>query len=191
MPDDHATYHPVDTLASTASTTMQTALCGAMIAGVQNTLRKQNVGAMGIFTKSGGVIALYAGVGAVYQFSRDSAANLRGKDDAYNEAIGGFLGGIGVGLARRSIPFMLGMGVVTATTMSAWRYTSGMRGPNPTKAFDGDEVERKETLKMQRRQPYQETIDQLGEGRGIYGPGYAERRRERLLQKYGVDVSQA
>ena len=32
---------------------------GAVIAGVQNTLRKQNVGAMGILTRSGGIIALF------------------------------------------------------------------------------------------------------------------------------------
>ena len=43
-----------------------------------------------------------AGVGALYQFSRDSAANLRRKEDAYNEAIGGFLGGSVLGLASMS-----------------------------------------------------------------------------------------
>jgi hypothetical protein len=59
MADQHATFHPRDALANTTSTTLQTATAGAIIAGVQNTLRKQNVGAMGIFTRSGGIIALY------------------------------------------------------------------------------------------------------------------------------------
>jgi hypothetical protein len=38
---------------------LSTGIVGAVIAGVQNTLRKQNVGAMGILTRSGGVIALF------------------------------------------------------------------------------------------------------------------------------------
>ena len=59
MADQHATFHPRDTLSNTASTTLQTTAIGAIVAGVQNTLRKQNVGAMGILTRSGGVIALY------------------------------------------------------------------------------------------------------------------------------------
>lgn len=53
------TYHPRDTLANTANTTLQLSIAGAVVAGVQNTLRKQNVGAMGIVTRSGGIIALF------------------------------------------------------------------------------------------------------------------------------------
>jgi hypothetical protein len=53
------TYHPRDTLANTANTTLQLSVAGAVVAGVQNTLRKQNVGAMGIITRSGGIIALF------------------------------------------------------------------------------------------------------------------------------------
>jgi hypothetical protein len=53
---------------------------------------------------------------------------------------------------------------------------------------DDGEVERREELKKVRRRPLSETLQQLGEGRGIYGPGYEERRRQRLLEKYGIDV---
>ena len=67
-----------------------------------------------------------------------------------------------------------------------------------------DNFERKQRLRTERRRPIQETLEELGEGRGIsrnigserfangcagiYGPGYAERRRERLKQRYGIDV---
>lgn len=40
-------------------------------------------------------------VGGVYAFSRAAAANLREKDDHWNEAIGGFLGGSILGLRSR------------------------------------------------------------------------------------------
>jgi hypothetical protein len=58
---DEPTFLPRDALSNTASTTLQTTAVGAIVAGVQNTLRKQNVGAMGIITRSGGIIALYGG----------------------------------------------------------------------------------------------------------------------------------
>ncbi|KAF2800789.1 hypothetical protein K505DRAFT_320176 [Melanomma pulvis-pyrius CBS 109.77] len=183
-------YIPQDTLSNTGASMLQTTAAGAIFAGVQNTLRKQNVGAMGIITRSGHIIAIYAGVGAAYQFTRDSAANLRRKEDAYNEALGGFAGGAVVGLAKRSIPFMLGMGTCTAAAMFGFRYTNGFTGYK-NKNSEVDEVEAREAVKKLYRQPLQETIEQLGEGRGIYAPGYEERRRERLLAKYGVDVGAA
>lgn len=68
-----------------------------------------------------------------------------------------------------------------------------------------DEYERKEALRKNRRRPIQETLDQLGEGRGrpslqdlqestllimvgVYGPGYRERRADRIKSHYGIDV---
>ncbi|KAF2033265.1 hypothetical protein EK21DRAFT_98282 [Setomelanomma holmii] len=184
------TFHPRDALANTASTSLQLTAIGAVIAGVQNTLRKQNVGAMGIITRSGGIIALFGGVGAAYQFTKDATSNLRQKDDCYSEAVAGFVAGAGIGIARRSLPFMLGAGVGTSVVLTAWRYTNGIRGTS-TIELDEEEVERREALKKLRRRPLSETIEQLGEGRGIYAPGYEERRRQRLLEKYGVDVKAA
>jgi hypothetical protein len=52
-------FQPRDTLANTASVTVQTTFGGAILAGAQNALRKQNVGASGIFTHSGMVIATF------------------------------------------------------------------------------------------------------------------------------------
>ncbi|KAH7393974.1 hypothetical protein DE146DRAFT_660427 [Phaeosphaeria sp. MPI-PUGE-AT-0046c] len=190
MADQTPSYHPVDALANTASSTLQTTAVGAVIAGVQNTLRKQNVGVMGIVTRSGGIIALFAGVGATYQFTKDASANLRQKDDCYNEFLAGFLGGCGMGVYRRSLPFMLGAGAATATVMTAFRYTSGLRGYEDAN-LDDEEVERREAAKKARRRPLSETIEQLGEGRGIYAPGYEERRRQRLMDRYGIDVKAA
>ncbi|PVI06944.1 hypothetical protein DM02DRAFT_513559 [Periconia macrospinosa] len=190
MAAPHESFHPRDTIANTLETTAKMTVAGLLIAGVQNTMRKTNVGPMGIVTRSGGVIALFAGVGASYQFTLDAAANLRQKDDTYNDAIAGFAAGVALGIPRRSMPFVLGAGVCGSTVMAAYRYTNGLKGYD-VEETDEDEVERKENLRKQRRRPLQETLDQLGEGRGIYGPGYEERRRERLLKKYGIDVKEA
>ena len=49
-------------------------------------------------------------MGGAYEFFKTAAANLRKKNDTYNEAIGGFFGGSIAGLRC-----MLGLVVVTAT----------------------------------------------------------------------------
>ena len=99
---------------------------------------------------------------------------------------------------------MLGAGATFSTVMATYRYTNGLQGYGMLRPDDDEEVERKEAQKKLRRRPLLETIEQLGEGRGrffpsvaienrltipgIYAPGYEERRRQRLLEKYGVDV---
>lgn len=187
MAHAEASYHPKDTIANTTGTALQTAFFGALVSGVQSTLSKRNVGAMGIITHSGGLIALFTAAGAGYQFTKDASANLRQKDDAYNSAIGGFVAGNMVGIYKRSLPFMVGGGLAFAIIQSAVTYTTGIK-PTNVAYGDDEEVERREELRKMRRRPLEETIEQLGEGRGIYAPGYDERRRERLLAKYGVDV---
>ena len=101
---------------------------------------------------------------------------------------------------------MLGAGASVAVVMSAYSYSKGLTGHTGAHLEDDDEVDRKEALKKLRRRPLSETIEELGEGRGrfqahlanqleliligIYAPGYEERRRQRLLQKYGIDVGE-
>jgi len=63
------------------------------------------------------------------------------------------------------MPHVLGYGAMLAVVLGAFDYTGGVlsgysRDPNE------DEYERKEKLRKNRRRPIQETIDELGEGRG-------------------------
>ena len=97
---------------------------------------------------------------------------------------------------------MLGFGAGLAILQGAFDYTGGKfsgfdKDPNV------DEYERKEALRMNKRRPIQETLEELGEGRGepsvqvarslvslmkvgIYGPGYRERRADRIKENYGI-----
>ncbi|KAF4637935.1 hypothetical protein G7Y89_g165 [Cudoniella acicularis] len=126
-------------------------------------------------------------IGGAFEFTRNASANLREKDDSINPAIGGFLAGAVMGLRSGSTPAVLGYGALTAVVMGAYDYTGGtLRGGAKDKEMD--EFERKQELRKNRRIPMEETISQLGEGRGIYGPGYEERRQQRIKEKYGIDV---
>jgi hypothetical protein len=71
--------------------------------------------------------------------------------------------------------------------MAVFSYTGGYFGYK-TKDPDEDVISKKEYYRRNRRRPVEETLSELGEGRGIYGPGYVERRAQRIKAKYGVDV---
>lgn len=105
----------------------------------------------------------------------------------------------------RSGPAVFGYGAALGIVLGAFNYTGGaltgyVRDPGV------DEVERKEYMRKNRRRPLEDTVTELGEGRGmkqeahrmflcmltlvsgIYAPGYAERRAQRLKENYGIEV---
>ncbi|PQE14494.1 tubulin binding cofactor c protein [Rutstroemia sp. NJR-2017a BBW] len=126
-------------------------------------------------------------MGGTYEFTKNASANLREKDDSYNEAIGGFLAGSVLGLRFGTTPAVLGFGALTGVVLSAFSYTGGtLAGFRQDHTLD--EFERKEFLRKNRRVPIEQTVAELGEGRGIYGSGYDERRRERIKERYGIDM---
>ncbi|MCJ1246542.1 hypothetical protein MMC30_003750 [Trapelia coarctata] len=188
MASQERLYQPKDAVTAGIKSTMITGSAGAMVSAIQNTLTKQNVSAWGVVTRTGGTIAVFAAMGGAYEFTKLASANLREKDDSWNTAIGGFLAGGVLGLRFRNLPAVLGYGAALAVLLGTFDYTGGvLTGYEKDPSID--EYERKEYLRKNRRRPIQETIEELGEGRGIYGPGYEERRRERIRQKYGIDVA--
>lgn len=56
--DDDA-YHPKDALGGAVRATGITGTAGLFVATIQNTLTKQNVGAMAVFTRFGGTITTF------------------------------------------------------------------------------------------------------------------------------------
>ena len=62
-------------------------------------------------------------------------------------------------------PAVLGFGAMTAIVMGAYDYGGGAL-TGYKKDRDVDEFERKEQLRKNRRRPLEETISELGEGRG-------------------------
>ncbi|KAL8935203.1 MAG: hypothetical protein Q9211_004822 [Gyalolechia sp. 1 TL-2023] len=157
-------YQPKDAISASARTTMILGGAGLFLSAVENSLTRQNVTGWGVFTRTGGTIAMFAAIGGTFGFVRTAAANLREKDDAYNPAIAGFFAGGIVGLRMRSFPAVLGFGAVLAIIQGTHEYTGGKlsgyeRDPSV------DEYERKEQLRRNRRRPIEETLQELGEGR--------------------------
>ncbi|KAK9600154.1 hypothetical protein V6Z92_000244 [Aspergillus fumigatus] len=185
--DEHYHYHPKDTISAAMKTTMLTGAVGLFASAVQNTLTRKNVGPWGVFVRSGGTIGVFAAMGGTYEFVKNASANLREKDDHYNVALGGFFSGAILGLRARTFPALLGYGAALATAMGTFEFTGGTLWGKKAQS-DLDEFDRRTQVRKAYRTPAEQTFAELGEGRGIYGPGYAERRAERLKETYGIEV---
>ena len=59
MSSQDDSYHPQDAVGQTLPATMIAGTAGLLASAVKNTLTKENVGPMGIFTRTGGHIALF------------------------------------------------------------------------------------------------------------------------------------
>ncbi|KAH6847264.1 hypothetical protein B0I37DRAFT_354030 [Chaetomium sp. MPI-CAGE-AT-0009] len=183
--DDH--YHPKDTIHLSIYQGMVFGGVGLLFAAARNSLAKTNVGPWTTFTKHGGLVATFAVTGTAFEFTRCASANLREKDDHWNHAIGGLVAGAALGLRTGRMPRIIGFGVMTAVATGAWEYTGGKLKGYLNRPEE-DEYARKEMLRKTRRRPIEETLANIGEGRGIKPPGYEERRRERLKEKYGIEI---
>lgn len=65
-----------------------------------------------------------------------------------------------------SLPAVLGYGTLAAVLLGAFDYTGGsLKGWNRDENVD--EFDRKEFLRKNRRRPIEETISDVGEGRGM------------------------
>lgn len=65
----------------------------------------------------------------------------------------------------RTFPAVLGLGAGLAVAVAVFDYTGGSLS-GWKRDLERDEYEHKEMLRTTRRRPLQETLDQLGEGRG-------------------------
>lgn len=186
--DDH--YHPQDALSGGVKAGLITGGAGLLFAAVKNQQAKKQYGAWGVFTRGGTIIGTFAAAGTAFEFTRAASANLREKNDHYNHAIAGFVSGSVVGLHTGRMPRVLGIGALFSVIFAAYDFLGGsLRGNDRTLQEERDEFDRKEFLRKNRRRPVEETLAEVGEGRSIRPPGYEERRRLRLKEKYGLDIN--
>jgi hypothetical protein len=113
------------------------------------------------------------------------------------------------------MPSVLGNGVLLGVALAGAQYTGGAVFSQRSDP-DEDKFVTKEEVRRRFRRPVNEMINEIGEGRGnssllswalytyspsyisrpyanristgIYGPGYDERRKNRLKEAYGIDV---
>ncbi|KLU85061.1 hypothetical protein MAPG_04093 [Magnaporthiopsis poae ATCC 64411] len=181
-------YHPQDAVKKGVTAALTYGGVGLFAASIQSALQRQPVGSMAAFTRFGGNIGTFALVGGVFEFSKTASANLRQKQDHYNTAIGGFLGGSILGMRSMRMPMILGYGAGVSLIVATFDYTgSSLSGWGRDPKEDG--YDRKEAVRKNRRRPVEETIAEIGEISGIKPPGYEERRRQRLKEKYGVEIN--
>ncbi|RMZ91870.1 hypothetical protein DV736_g912, partial [Chaetothyriales sp. CBS 134916] len=188
--DESPIYTPKDAIALALRSGAVTGSGGLLISAVQNTLQRQNVGALGVVSRFGGTTAMFAVVGVAYGFTSAAASNLRQKDDFWDQVYGGATAGFLLGLRNRSMASALGTSLMFGSVMGVVAYTGGSIFGARANEPQANNVEYKEELRRRSRRPINELVNEIGEGRGIYAPGYEERRRLRIKEAYGIDVAE-
>ncbi|KAH6891038.1 hypothetical protein B0T10DRAFT_560308 [Thelonectria olida] len=184
--DGEQVYQPFDTLNDAAKAGLVGGASGLFIASIRNALAKRNIGALSVFTRGAPIIGLATAAPTAYVFFSRSFMNLREKDDAWGPAFGGFMMGAVLGLPSRRMPVVVGLGSGIAAFQGLFYYLGGRYD---TFRKEEDEFARKETIRRTTRVPIEQTVSEIGEGRGIQPSGYDERRAERLKEKYGVEIN--
>ncbi|KPM34229.1 hypothetical protein AK830_g12338 [Neonectria ditissima] len=179
-------FQPYDTLSDTAKAGVVGGASGLFIASIRNALSKRNVGALSVFTRGAPIIGLATAAPAAYVFFSRSSMNLREQDDPWSAAFGGFMMGAVLGMPSRRMPVVVGLGSGIGFFQGMFFYLGG-RYDSFKK--EEDEFARKEIIRRTTRLPVEQTVSEIGEGRGIRPPGYEERRAERLKEKYGFEVN--
>ncbi|EFY89286.1 hypothetical protein J3458_018782 [Metarhizium acridum] len=179
-------YAPHDVLDETAKTAVVGLGGGFFLAAIRNAMSKRNLGALGVFTRGAPIIGICAAGPAAYAFFSRTMMNLREKEDAWSAAFGGFMCGGVLGLPSRRMPVVVGLGSAVGAIQGALYFLGG-RIDSFKK--ESDEFERKERVRRTTRLPVEQTVAEIGEGRGIQPPGYEERRRERIKDTYGFEVN--
>ncbi|KAL0581598.1 hypothetical protein V5O48_000414 [Marasmius crinis-equi] len=97
-------FEPKHTLERTSVWALKTGAVGLVYSTLQNALGQHSSGAAGVFTRTGGTITFFAGMGAAFAFTEAFVANQRHTDDALNAAAGGCAAGFLAGIRARSLP---------------------------------------------------------------------------------------
>ncbi|KFH40928.1 NADH-ubiquinone oxidoreductase 21.3 kDa subunit-like protein [Hapsidospora chrysogenum ATCC 11550] len=179
-------YVPHDVLDETTKAAVTGLLFGAFVGGVRNAMSRQNLGVSGYFIKQAPLIGLVAASSTTYVFVRGVTLNLLERDDAWGGALGGFAAGSVLGLPFRRFPPMLACGAGFGILQGAFELFGGRL--DSIRESD-DEFHDKEVIRRTTRIPVEQTVAEIGEGRGIQPPGYEERRRQRIKEKYGFDIN--
>ena len=106
---------------------------------------------------------------------------------------------------ERSMAAVIGSGAAASVLMAVAFYTSQSYISSQQEAEEQKFV-RKDEIRKRFRRPLNETVNEIGEGRGkcltviacritdswlgIYPPGYDERRKERIKARYGIEVQE-
>ncbi|KAI9230561.1 MAG: hypothetical protein DHS80DRAFT_1467, partial [Piptocephalis tieghemiana] len=81
---------------------------GLFVSALQNSYYRHNHGAWGVFTRSGGTIAAFTMIGAVFAATECLVAKARGKRDPLVSGAAGCAAGLATGLRSRNFGLMCG-----------------------------------------------------------------------------------
>ncbi|KAK7204318.1 hypothetical protein BZA70DRAFT_280483 [Myxozyma melibiosi] len=167
----YPTYEPRDAIATSAALAVPCLGAGlamtAALERIQTPKAKMTESAIRIAKNTGYI----ASVAALYQFVEIASANLRETEDGWNKFYGGLAGGALIGLKKGTMTSTIWTSLVLGSALGLAGWAGGLfsapleNGPAP----EGSPYDQKkgDFFSIRYRAPLSETIDKLGEGRGI------------------------
>ena len=108
-------------------------------------------------------------------------------------------------VSERTMTAVIGNGMAMAAIIAVMAYTADTIVRTPDEA-QAERQARKEEVRKRFRRPINELVNEVGEGRGtpsslgplryadhspgIYPPGYDERRKQRMKERYGIEIQE-
>ncbi|CDH55075.1 hypothetical protein RO3G_06554 [Lichtheimia corymbifera JMRC:FSU:9682] len=117
-----------DCLYNAGKTTVISGSLGLVVSAMQNTVQKHTEGAKGVFTRTGGTIALFAAMGGIFSLTECASKNIRGESDPLNAGIAGCAAGLVAGLKTHSIAKMCAACAGVGATMYAYEASGEFKG---------------------------------------------------------------
>ncbi|BFZ56887.1 hypothetical protein PYCC9005_003937 [Savitreella phatthalungensis] len=155
-------YASKDAVTLGFNATGRSAVVGFAASAVQNVLAKHNKGALGVFTRSGGTIAMFGAMGGGYSFVSAASSNLREKDDAWNAFNGGAAAGAVIGLFKRTMPAFFGFSAGTAVLMGLFAWAgSSLGGIYSYMSPEEQEAWKKSFFSTEQRRPKSQILQEL------------------------------
>lgn len=166
-------YHALDTIGMTTENTMIGIGAGIVAAAAKNSLATGPRNISTLFSKSGGVISIFAGTSFAYTFAYSAVSNLREREDGWSHMWAGAATGALLGARTKRIPAFFGWTVLcgavgglfgwTGARFNADRKASLEESPKGFVQEDAHQT----FWEVVHRRPLSLTVEQLGEGRGI------------------------
>ncbi|CAO1622947.1 unnamed protein product [Parajaminaea phylloscopi] len=129
---DSEHYVPKSSINAGVNTALVTGGAGTFVSAIQNSLSEHKRGAMGVFTRGGKTIGVFAATGGAYAFTEAAVSNARESNDAISAAAGGCAMGLVAGASAGSLPMMAGSCLAIGALMGTFRATgNALSGPNP------------------------------------------------------------
>ncbi|KAK9476281.1 hypothetical protein V1514DRAFT_364605 [Lipomyces japonicus] len=171
---EYKPYEPRDALAVSSKLLLPTFAVGTIFAATRERILHTNSALIPSVLRVGSGAGFITAAAVSFQFVEVASSNLREKEDGWNFFNGGLAAGAAIGLRGGTIPTTVVTSLLIGSIMGLSQWAGGLYFfDQPSQGLEGEKHVQgpiESLFEVKRRVPLSETIQKLGEGRGIFNP---------------------